>query len=183
MDQAPADQFTLRWLLERLDKRAFGIVIFLLALVGMVPGICVLASPLLVIPALEMIAGRIGPTFPQRIADRPFPTRYLTNAVRRVVPVLQHFERANHPRWKIPLEITKRAVGVVVLLMAVLLVTPLPMIQVVPASVIAIIALAYIEDNGLLLIVAFASAAAVLAVAFVAIWQLVLGAEWIGHLW
>jgi hypothetical protein len=183
LDQAPADQFTLRWLLERLDKRAFGVVIFLLALVGMVPGVSVLASLLLLIPALEMIAGRIGPTFPQQIADRPFPTRYLISAVRRVAPLLRHFERANHPRWKIPVEITKRAVGVVVLLMAILLVTPLPLIQVIPASVIAVIALAYIEDDGLLLTIAFASAAAVLAIAFVAIWQLVVGAEWISGLW
>jgi hypothetical protein len=183
LDDAPADQFTLRWLLQKLDKRAFGIVIFLLALVGMVPGVCVPASVLLVISAMEMIVGRTGPTFPQRIADRPFPTRYLINAVRRAVPVLRHVERAIHPRWRIPLAVVKRAVGVVVLLMAVLLVTPLPMIQVVPASVIAVSALAYIEDDGVLLAIAFASAAAVLAAALVTIWQMVLGAEWIGHLW
>jgi hypothetical protein len=181
-DQAPADQFTLRWLLGRLDSRAFGIVIFLLALVGMMPGVCVLAAVLLLIPAAEMIAGHPGPTFPRAIADHPFPTRHLINAVRRVVPLLGHFERAIHPRWQIPLEITKRAGGVVVLLMALLLVTPLPMIQVVPASVIAIVALAHIEDDGLLLTIALAFAVAVLAVAFVAIWQMVLGAEWISHL-
>jgi hypothetical protein len=183
LDHAPADQFTLRWLLERLSKRGFGIVIFLLALVGMVPGVCVLVAVLLLIPAAEMIAGRAGPTFPRGIADRPFPTRYLTSAVRRAVLPLRHFEKAIHPRWQIPPEITKRAVGVVVLLMAVLLATPVPMIQVVPASVIAAIALAYIEDDGLLLSIAFASAAAVLAVAFVAIWQMILGAEWIGRIW
>jgi len=182
-DQAPADQFTIGWLLERLDKRAFGIVILLLALIGMVPGVSMLASFLLMIPASEMIAGRIGPTFPLGIADRPFPTSYLTNAVRRVVPALRHFETAVHPRWQIPPEITKRAVGIAVLLMAILLIAPLPLIQVVPASVIAMIALAYIEDDGLVLSIAFVSAAAVLAVAFVAIWQVIVGAEWIGQFW
>ena len=85
-DHAPADQFTIRWLLERLNRHAFGIVILLLAFVGMVPGICVLAAILLLIPASEMIAGRVVPTFPRRLADRPFPTRYLTCAYRKSSP-------------------------------------------------------------------------------------------------
>jgi hypothetical protein len=183
LDHAPADQFTLRWLLERLGTKGFGIVILLLALVGMLPGICVLAAALLLIPAAEMIAGRDGPTFPRGIADHPFPTRYLASAVRRAVPPLRHFEKAIHPRWQLPPKITRRVVGVVVLLMAVLLVTPLPMVQLVPASVIAMIAMAHVEDDGFLLLIALAFATAISAIAFVAIWQLILGAEWISHLW
>jgi hypothetical protein len=118
-DHAPADQFTIRWLLQRLTRHAFGIVILLLALIGMVPGICVLAAILLLIPASEMIAGRIVPTFPRRLAGRPFPTRYLTSVVRRANPVLLHVEKAIHPRWRIPTEITNRIVGAFVILMAI----------------------------------------------------------------
>jgi hypothetical protein len=48
--------------------------------------------------------------------------------------------------------VTKRAVGVVVLLLTlVLLLAPVPMIQVVPALVIVMISLAYIEEDGILL--------------------------------
>ena len=180
-DHAPVDRFTIRWLLERLSRRAFGIVILLLALVGMVPGVCVLAAILLLVPAVEMIAGRVAPTFPRGLADRPFPTRYLTNAVRRANPVLRHVEKAIQ-RWHIPTQIKNRIVGVVVILMAVLLVAPVPMIQVFPASVIATIALAYIEDDGLLLAIGLAGAAAMSAVALLAVWEIVLGAGWISRL-
>ena len=181
-DHAPADQFTIRWLLERLNRHAFGIVILLLALVGMVPGICVLAAILLLIPASEMIAGRVVPTFPRRLADRPFPTRYLTGAVRRANPVLLHVEKAIHPRWCIPTEITNRVVGAFVILMAILLVAPIPMIQIFPASVIATIALAHIEDDGLLLAIGVAGAVAMSAAAFITIWKIILGADWISRL-
>jgi hypothetical protein len=181
-DNAPAGQFTIRWLLRRLNRRGFGIVILLLAVVGMVPGISVLAALLLLIPALEMIAGRAGPIFPQRLADRPLPIHYLTNAVRRAVPVLRHVEKAIHPRWVVPPEIAKRIVGIVVVLMAILLITPIPMIQVIPASIIAIIALAYIEDDGVLLAIGVAAALAVFATAFIAIREVVLGVGWISKL-
>jgi len=181
-DRVPVDRFTIGWLLERLSRHAFGIVILLLALVGMVPGVCVLAAILLLVPAVEMIAGRVAPTFPRGLADRPFPTRYLTNAVRRANPVLRHVEKAIHPRWHIPTQIKNRIVGVVVILMAVLLVAPVPMIQVFPASVIATIALAYIEDDGLLLAIGLAGAAAMTAVALLAVWEIVLGAGWISRL-
>jgi hypothetical protein len=181
-DVTPAEQITIGWLLERLHRHAFGMVILLLGVVGMVPGICVLAAFLLLIPAFEMIAGCRVPTFTRRIADRPFPTRYLTNAVRRAVPVLRHVEKAIHPRWRISPEIAKRIVGIAVALMAVLLVTPIPMIQVIPASVIVTIALAYIEDDGLLLAIATLGAMAVSVAAFLAIREMALGAGWIGSL-
>jgi hypothetical protein len=93
-----------------------------------------------------------------------------------------HVEKAIHPRWRIPPEITSRIVGVAVILMAILLVAPIPMIQVFPASVIAIIALAQIENDGLLLAIGVVGALAMSAAAFVAIWEITLGAGWISRL-
>ena len=75
-DEAPADHFTLGWLMGKLSKRSFGIIMLLLALVATVPGISYIAGLLLMIPAFEMIAGREAPSFPRGIAARPFPTRH-----------------------------------------------------------------------------------------------------------
>jgi hypothetical protein len=118
----------------------------------MLPGISIVAGLLLLVPALEMIAGHVAPVFPRRIATRPLPTRHLARAVRRAIPVLRYLEKAIHPRWHTPLEVTKSVVGVVVLLLTVLLLlAPVPMIQVVPALVIVLISLAYLEGDGVLL--------------------------------
>jgi hypothetical protein len=48
-DEAPADQFTLGWLMGKLRKRSFGIIMLLLALVATVPGISYIAGLLLMI--------------------------------------------------------------------------------------------------------------------------------------
>jgi hypothetical protein len=184
LDDAPADQFKLAWLLGHLHRRSFGFIMLLLALVAMLPGISYVAGLLLAVPALEMIAGRVAPVFPTRIATRPLPTRHLARVVRRAIPVLRYLERAIHPRWHTPLEVTKRVVGVVVLMLTVLLLlAPVPMIQVVPALVIVLISLAYLEEDGILLSIALLIAVALLAITGVAVWKMVAGAVWIGRSW
>jgi hypothetical protein len=184
LDDAPADQFSLAWLLNHLHRRSFGFIILLLALVAMLPGISIVAGLLLLVPALEMIAGHVVPVFPRRIATRPLPTRHLARALRRAIPVLRYLEMAIHPRWHTPLEVTKRVVGVVVLLLTVLLLlAPVPMIQVVPALVIVLISLAYLEEDGVLLSIALLIAVALLGITGVAVWKMVAGAVWIGRSW
>jgi hypothetical protein len=159
----------------------------LLALVAMLPGISYIAGLLLAVPALEMIAGRVAPVFPRRIATRPLPTRHLARVVRRAIPVLRYLERAIHPRWHTPSEVAKRVVGVVVLLLTVLLLllllAPVPMIQVVPALVIVLISMAYLEEDGILLSIALLIAVVLLAITGAAVWKIVAGAVWIGRFW
>jgi hypothetical protein len=183
-DEAPPDHFTLGWLMGSLSKRSFGIVMLLLALVAIAPGVSIVAGLLLMIPAFEMIAGRPAPVFPHRIAARPLPTRHLAALVQRAVPVLRYLERIIHPRWSTPFEATKRLVGMVVaILSATLVFSPIPLSNVVPALVIALISLAYLEEDGLLLSIAILAAVIVLAVESATVWEMVLGAKWIGSLW
>ncbi len=184
LDDAPADQFTLAWLLGHLHRRSFGFIMLLLALVAMLPGISYVAGLLRLVPALEMIANRLAAFFPRRIAAHPLPTRHLDRVLSRAIPVLRYLERAIRPRWHTPLEVTKRVVGVIVLLLTVLLLlAPVPMIQVVPALVIVMISLAYLEEDGVLLSIALLIAVALLAIAGVAVWKMVADAVWIGRTW
>ncbi|MBR1004533.1 exopolysaccharide biosynthesis protein, partial [Bradyrhizobium liaoningense] len=104
--------------------------------------------------------------------------------VQRAVPVLRSLEKLIHPRWPTPFDATKRLVGaVVVLLNVALLFTPIPLSNVVPALVIALISLAYLEEDGLLLSIALLASVVVLAVELAAIWETVLGAKWVFALW
>jgi hypothetical protein len=182
-DEAPTDHFTLGWLMGNLHKHSFGIIMFLLALVATVPGVAYVAGLVLMIPAFEMIAGRAAPSFPRGIAARPFPTRRLAALVQRAVPVLRFLEKMIHPRWPAPPETTKRLVGIVVVMLNITVVfSPIPLSSVVPALVIALIALAYLEEDGLLLLIALTAAVVVLTVALVAGWETVVGAEWVNGL-
>jgi hypothetical protein len=96
-DEAPPDHFTLGWLMGRLHKRSFGLIMLLLAVVAIAPGVSIVAGLLLMIPAFQMIAGQHMPVFPRRIAVRPLPTRHLAALVQRAVPVLRYLEKLIHP--------------------------------------------------------------------------------------
>src|ERR1700676_4218340 len=170
-DEVPTDHFTLGWLIESLHKRSFGIIMLLIALVAIAPGLSIVAGLLLMIPAFQMIAGKPAPVFPRRIATRPLPTRPFLAVVQRSIPVLRYLEKMVHPRWHTPPEATKRLVGaVVVMLSATLVFIPIPLSNVVPAAVIALIALAYIEEDGVLLSITVGGAGIALTVATAALW-------------
>jgi hypothetical protein len=183
-DGVPTGHFTLGWLMHSLHKRSFGIIMLLIALVAIAPGLSIAAGLLLMIPAFQMIIGKAAPVFPRRIATHPLPTQHLAAVVQRSIPVLRYLEKVVHPRWHTPLQATKRLVGTVVLMLSATLVfIPIPLSNVVPALTIALIALAYIEEDGILLSIALLAAAIGLAVATAAVGEMVAGAKWIIDLW
>jgi hypothetical protein len=78
------------------------------------------------------------------------------------------------------LELTKRTVGIVVLaLSGTLVFIPIPLSNVVPALTIALISLAYLEGDGVLLSIALLAALVLLSVAAVAGWEMAIGTKWI----
>jgi hypothetical protein len=183
-DEVPPDRFTLGWLMDSLQKRSFGIITLLLALVAVAPGISIVAGMLLMFPAFQMMVGKPTPMFPRRVAERSLPTRHLAALVQRCLPGLRYLEKVIHPRWQTPLGPTKRIVGIVIaLLSATLVASPIPFSNIVPASVVALISIAYLEEDGLLLSIALLAAVIALAVATMAVWETVVGAKWIVGLW
>ena len=184
LDQAPTDHFTLDWLTTALQQRSFGIMILFLGLLGTAPVGSTVPGLLLAVLAVQMIAGRGEPIFPSFIATRRLPTRSLRLVGGRAIPFLRFLERAIHPRWPATFEAAKRAVGVVILLLtAVMLLTPVPLSNVLPAIVIAVISLAYIEEDGLLLLVALLVAVTLIGLTFAAVWGAVVSAVFLSQTW
>ncbi|WP_225771738.1 exopolysaccharide biosynthesis protein [Inquilinus sp. Marseille-Q2685] len=168
---ADTERVTLGWLVDRLGDRSFGLVMLLLALLGAMPGASAVVAPLLAILAVQMMLGHAGPAFPRRVAGRSVRTEGLTRTLRRASTVLRTLEGFIHPRWPTPFEATKRGVGLVVLLLGVLLLAPVPLSNIPPALAIALLAIAYLEEDGILLCVALAASALLLAIAAGAVWQ------------
>jgi len=61
--------------------------------------------------------------------------------------------------------------------------TPIPLSNIVFALVIALISLAYVEEDGLLLLIALLVAVVVLTIELAVVWETVVGAKWIVSLW
>ena len=88
-------------------------------------------------------------------------------------------ERFVRPRWATPFEVTKRVVGGIVLLLGASLLAPVPLSNVPPALAIALIAFAYLEEDGVLLCAALAAALIMLAVAAVVAWETISATGWV----
>ena len=149
----PADRFTLGWLTASLERQSFGAMMLLLGVLSAGPAVVSMPAQLvLVILAAQMVAGRPIPYFSGWLAKRPLPARALSKALQGAVPILRVIETAFYPRWPMRPLPTKRIVGFAVILLALrMLVNPLPFSNLVPACVVVLISLAYLEEDGLML--------------------------------
>jgi hypothetical protein len=175
--QAPAEYVTVGWLTSALQRHSFGIIMLCLGLLATTPVGSSLPGFVLAIMAVQLVVGRTEPVFPHFVMTRRLPTTQLLRLACRAIQVLNYLEKAVHPRWPRTFEVAKRAVGVIVLLMVlILLLTPMPLSNVAPAMVISMISLAYVEEDGLLLSAAFLAAIILIGIASVAIWGAIVGA-------
>ena len=161
--QAPDGPVDLDWLLGHLDKRSFGLLLLLLGLLVIVPGVASLATLMVIFPSVEMMLGRSRPSFPRFLSKRPFDFKRFKRLTEIVQPGLRAIENLSRPRWTLPHAAAHRLVGAVVFLLALSAIWPLPLVNVIPGAVIILIAIAYLQEDGLLL--AVASAAAFLSLA------------------
>jgi hypothetical protein len=176
---APSHRVTLGWLIESLGHRAFGVILLLLALLGLLPGVSVVAGLLLVVLAYQMAMAHPGPIFPRRISSREINLRRITPMVLRTIPILRRLERVIHPRWAMPFEPTKRVVGVFVLVLGLGMLIPIPLSNIPPALVAILVAFAYLEKDGALLCVALCASLVMLAFYVTLVWETVDVARWL----
>ena len=167
--QAPVEYVTVGWLISH--RHSFGIVLLCLGLLATTPVGSTLPGLILAVMAAQMIVGRTQPVFPRFLMTRRLPSKQVLWIGGRAIHVLKYLEKLIHPRWPRTFEVAKRGVGVMILLLtAVLLLTPVPLSNVVPAIVISLISLAYVEEDGLLLSVGFIAAIILIGLGSAAVW-------------
>jgi hypothetical protein len=175
--QAPPEYVTIGWLTSTLHRHSFGIIMLSLGLLATAPVGSTVPGVILAIMAVQLIVGRAEPVFPHFIMTRRLPTKQLLRFGGRAIHVLKYLEKLVHPRWPRAFEAAKRAVGVMVLLLTlVLLLTPVPLSNVAPAMVISLISLAYVEEDGLLLSVGFLAGAILIGLGWAAVWGTMIAA-------
>jgi hypothetical protein len=156
--KAPDGPVDLEWLLGRLDKRAFGLLLLLLGSLVIIPGVATIATLALLFPAVEMMLGLRAPWFPRFLSKRQFDFKRFKAFTVRARPLLQAIESASRPRWNARHNVTDRLVGLVVFLLALSAGWPLPLVNVIPGMAVVLIAIAYLQEDGLLLAIGMAIA-------------------------
>jgi hypothetical protein len=163
LEEAPRDQVTLGWLIDHLQKRAFGLLLLILSVLGLAPGVATIIGLVIAIPAVELMLGRETPTLPRFLTARSMPTPKFAAAVNRLIPFFRTMETIVRPRFQLPFRTTNGLVGLLVFLLAITLFAPFPF-NIIPTLVIMLIAFSYLQEDGVFLCISFA--AAVLSLSF-----------------
>ena len=179
LDRAEDPRVSIGWLMEQLGRRSFGLTLFVMAVIAFLPGASPVVGLLMAWPAVQMMLGQEVAVLPRLIARRKIGVDRLARVVRIVTPRLAWVERLIRPRWPAPFQVAKRLTGIVMLLLGLTLISPVPFSHVVPALVIMLLALAYLEEDGIALLVALIAALASLAITAATVWGTVETIDWL----
>lgn len=179
--RAPAD-VTPAWLIANLRQRSFGIVLLLMALIGLVPGASAIVGVLLVYPAWQLMRARATPSLPRFIAERRLSGDRVRRIGRRMSGPLRKLEAVIRPRWPDLFEVLRPAVGPTVLLLAATMVWPFPFSHVAPIIATALLVIAHLEEDGALLLLALLGALVSLALTAATVWATIRTTGWLDRL-
>ena len=179
LDRAAGERVSIAWLMERLGRRSFGLTLLVMAVVGCVPGLSTVIGVLMAWPAIQMVLGHDQAALPRLVARREVGVGRLARVIAIVVPWLAWLERLIRPRWPPPFHTTKRLTGIVMLLLGLSMLSPVPFSHLMPALVIMLLAVAYLEEDGVALLLALGAALVSLAITGVTVWGTVETIDWI----
>lgn len=142
--------------IDRLDERAFGFLLLMLALPCCLPFVYglpqIVALPMIALTA-QMALGRRHPWLPKKLHDRRFAIPAFSKVLSRAEKYVGWVERIATPRMRpVTSHLALRIVGALLLLPIASILTPFPLTNTVPGIGVAIAALGLIERDGLLVI-------------------------------
>jgi hypothetical protein len=145
------DGLTLREIRDRLDERAFGLMILILAIPCLVPALYgvpqIVGIPILLL-AGQMLAGRVEPWLPEAALKRRVSKAWLDRMADFATRRMRWFERFSRPRLTVFAEgWAERVVGLFMILATVTIV--LPLTNTIPSVALTLLAVGLVQRDGL----------------------------------
>ncbi len=166
--------FSVDFLMSNMPANSFGIIGVILSVLSLVPVIDVPIRLLILVILCQIMMGYDRPVLPARFLAKQFSTRYLKGLERHVLPTLDYIEKAVRPRWLVFLNRARRGTAIIVFILTIVsLLLPIPFSNVPPAIASGLIALAYLENDGLLLLIAIVASIAMLTLTFCIFYKLI----------
>jgi hypothetical protein len=165
-----SEKVSVAEIVDALDARSFGLAVLLFSLpsvVPMPPGVPTVVGIILLIVSVQMVFGREDLWLPGILAKRTFPRKSLVAAFEGLAPKLAWLERLMKPRL---LFMTGKAgtivIGVIVLIMAIVLILPLPPGgNFPPALACTVLAMGLIQRDGIVVLLGIVGSVLALAAA------------------
>jgi len=165
LDTHPGDQIALGEFLDPLGERAFGFLLLALALPNFIPvptGIGGVMGVLVVLVGLQMLCGFEHPWLPDALRRRALARTSVEHFIDRITPVLRWLERLCRPRFEsLPRRPGHRISGLLLVLTGIGLALPIPFTNYPFGLLLIVFAVALIERDGLVLLIAWIASAAI----------------------
>jgi len=148
------ESLTVAQLVDRVGDRGFGLLLLVLSLPSALPvpaaGYSVPFGILLLILALQMLAGKVRPVFPGRMERFTLSQGMAERLLKGAAWIFQKLEWIVRPRMRwVGRRPGRVFMGLLVLVMAVLMMIPIPLTNTAPAAVIFLIGVGLTEEDGL----------------------------------
>ncbi len=161
----PDTRVSLGELIAALETRGYGLLLFLFAVPNLTPGpslpgfSTIFALPLALV-AIQMAMGVAHPRLPGFLAKRAISRMRAQSVVAYLQPMLARVEKLVRPRAAFLVgPVAKRWIGAVVLLQAILLLVPLPLLPMIPSLALVVLSLALAAEDGVAVAVGLAACA------------------------
>lgn len=144
---------TLGELRDRLARRGFGLLMILLALPTLIPvlppGSAAAIGLLYILLSLQMLFGKDEPWLPKRLSRYRLSARTIAALRTRGIPFLRRVERFSRPRPLLLDErIVSRGVAFIVLVLGIVLLSPLPFLNTLPALAVLLMGIGLLNRDG-----------------------------------
>jgi len=138
-------------LMNQFQRRSYGGVLLILALLAMVPGISVFAGIAMIVPAFQLLIGLPTPIFPKFIQSRQVGVADFILLGRGV----ERLENLVVPRWPtLSNTLARRLIGLIILFLGMVVAIPFPFSNFPPALATIGFSLGLLERDGLMIIIA-----------------------------
>lgn len=157
LEQLNVESISIGELFGKLEHRSFGGIIVILSLFGLIPGISILAGLCILFLSTQIIIGKPTPTLPKILAKRQISVVRFKKLMTKPLYYITQMEKLIKPRWEIMLlPICTRITGVIILSLALIMISPLPLSNILPALALLQIALGLLETDGLAMLTGWA---------------------------
>lgn len=152
--------------------RAIGALLFVFGLICTLPlppgATTIFGFPLLLL-APQLVIGASAPWLPKGVKRRTIAVAGLRSGLPRVIPWLQKIEAISQPRLVFLFNpVGERLIGVLCTLLAIVLILPIPLGNILPALAVTVLAFSLIQRDGLIALAGYGiviTSASVLALA------------------
>ena len=152
--ERPEPTISIAELTELFGGRALGALLLVFGLACTLPlppgGTTIFGAPLVLL-APQLVIGARAPWLPKRVRERTIATAHLKRGLPKALIWLERVEAVSRPRLPILFgALGERLIGLVCTLLALVLILPIPLGNILPAVAVSVLSLALVQRDGAL---------------------------------